>query len=69
MTEARIIPPTQYQEIRYIESGSAQRVKLRSHTSLGDFLPAETWKNRQPGKWLLAQPLKLFHLVCIKFAD
>jgi hypothetical protein len=37
MTEARIIPPTQYQEIGYIESGSAQRVKLRPHTSLGDF--------------------------------
>jgi hypothetical protein len=68
MTEARIIPPTQYQEIRYIESGSAERVKPRPHKPKR-FSPAETWKNRQPGKWLLAQPLKLVHLVCIKFAD
>jgi hypothetical protein len=59
MTEARIISPTQYQEIRYIESGSAQRVKLPSRFKPRRFLPAETWKNRQPGEWLLTQLLKL----------
>jgi hypothetical protein len=66
ITDARIIPAIQYQDILDLVLHSASScVSIRAWR----FLPVETWKKRQPGQCLLAQPLKLFHALYIKFAD
>jgi hypothetical protein len=68
MTEARIVPPFNIQKSDILDL-LPQAGQAASRYKPKRFFPAETWKKRQAGKWLLAQPLKLFHALCIKFAD